>query len=76
MGSRLGDYARGEIGGNDEERRATVGLEMQKEHGRAWRVGRDWRKRRGTTSYRGAGDAETAWEEATPNGEIGGNDEE
>ena len=29
LGSRLGDYPRGEIGGNDEERRATVGLEME-----------------------------------------------
>jgi len=37
LGSRLGDYARGEIGGNDEERRATVGLEMQKQHGRRLR---------------------------------------
>ena len=30
LGSRLGDYPRGQIGGNDGERRATVGLEMQK----------------------------------------------
>ena len=61
-----------EIGGNDEERRATVGLEMQKQHGRRLRrmarlegttrndeVWWGWRCRNsmgGMMKYGGAGD--------------------